>query len=218
MTRLLLLLTILCAFTVPAHSGTTLNCAKPPLESVRLLCQANAIKARRVQTVIGGAVVGALLGNLMAKATGGSRTDSTIAGAAAGGLAGYWLSVQNEIAKKSASQTAQAAELKARAVADASVQKKSAAALKGELKTVLLRSPGTAADEQKRQAAIAQIAQAADLGAKQASDSGQGYTAVGQQLGTPVDARPMFAATASDFGKTKQDACARLTRPGSYCS
>ena len=122
MTRLLLLLTILCAFTVPAHSGTTLNCAKPPLESVRLLCQANAIKARRVQTVIGGAVVGALLGNLMAKATGGSRTDSTIAGAAAGGLAGYWLSVQNEIAKKSASQTAQAAELKARAAADASVQ------------------------------------------------------------------------------------------------
>ena len=209
---------ILFALLAAAPSDAVTNCTKPTLESQRLLCQASAIKARRVQTVVGGAVVGALLGNLMAKATGGSRTDATIAGAAAGGLAGYWLSVQNEIAKKTASQTAQSAELKARAVADAAVQKKSAASLKGELKTVLLRSPGTAADEQKRQAAIAQIAQAADLGAKQASDSGQGYTAVGQQLGTPVDARPMFAATASDFGKTKQDACARLTRPGSYCS
>ena len=154
----------------------------------------------------------------MAKASGGSRTDATIAGAAAGGLAGYWLSVQNEIAKKTASQTAQAAELKARAVADAAVQKKSEASLKGALKTVLLRSPGTAADEQKRQAAITQIAQAADLEAKQASDSGQGYTAVGQQLGTPVDARPMCATTASDLGRTKQDACAKLTHPGSFCS
>ena len=89
MTRLLFLLTVLCALTAPAHSGTALNCAKPPLESVRLLCQADAIKARRVPTVIGGAVGGGLLGNLMAKATGGSRSDATIALAAAGGLAGY---------------------------------------------------------------------------------------------------------------------------------
>ena len=90
--------------------------------------------------------------------------------------------------------------------------------MKGALKTVLLRSPGTAAAMKKRQAAIAQIAQAADFEAKQASDSGQGYTAVGQQLGTPVDARPMFATTASDFGRTRQDACAKLTRPGSLYS
>lgn len=209
---------VLMALAVPALADTTLNCAKPPLESVRLLCQASAIKARRVQTVIGGAVVGALLGNLMAGVNGYNRTNATIAGAAAGGLGGYWLSVQNEIASKNASQTAQSAELKTRAAADAKSQKKSAASLKGELKTVLLRSPGTAADEQKRQAAIAQIAQAADLGAKQAQDSGQGYTAVGNQLGTPVDAKPMFASTASDFSATKNDACARLTHPGSYCS
>ena len=202
----------------PALAKTAVNCAKPTLESVRLLCKANEIKARRVQTTVGAAVVGAVLGNLLAQQNGGNRTNATVAGAVAGGLTGYWLNVQNEIAAKNASQSARAGELKAKAAADAKAQRASATKLHAELKTVLLRSPGAGEDPKRRQEQLAQIAQAADVGMRQAQESGQGYTAVGQGLGTPVDGKGMFASSANDFYKTRTDACAQMTRPGSYCS
>ncbi len=202
----------------PVFANTAINCAKPTAESVRLLCKANDIKARRVQTTVGAAVVGALLGNILAQQSGGNRTNATVAGAVAGGLTGYWLSVQNEISAKNASQSARAAELKTKAATDAKAQRTSASNLHTELKTVLLRSPGAGEDPKRHQEQLAQIAQAADLGMRQAQESGQGYTAVGQGLGTPVDGKGMFAASANDFYKTRTDACAQMTRPGSYCS
>jgi outer membrane lipoprotein SlyB len=198
----------------PALANQTLNCANPTLESVRLLCKANEIKARRVQTVVGGALAGALIGNLLAKQNGGNADQATIAGALAGGLTGYWLSVQNEIAAKTASQSARAAEVKARAAAEVRRQKASAVNLRAELKTVLLRSSD---DPKKREAALAQIAQAANLGVRQAQDSAKGYTQVGAGLGTQVNGNNMFAATATDFNRTRVEACAQLARPGAYC-
>ena len=202
----------------PTAANATVNCTKPTLESVRLLCKSNEIKARRVQTTAGAAIAGALLGNILAQQSGGNRTNAIVAMAAAGGLTGYWLSVQNEIAAKNASQSARAAELKARAAADAKAQRTSATNLHAELKTVLLRSPGAGEDPKRHQEELAQIAQAADVGMRQAQQSGQGYTAVGQGLGTPVDGKGMFASSANDFYKTRTDACAKMTRPGSYCS
>lgn len=201
----------------PGAAGT-LNCSAPRLESEALLCQANVIRQRRVQTVVAGAVMGALLGNLMAQGNGGDRTAATVAGAMAGGLAGYWLSVQNEIAKTKASDSARRTEVRNRAAVEAKRQRASASNLNAELKLALLRSPSTAQDPKKREAQLAQIAQAANLGVQQAQDSGQGYTQVSQQLNTPVDARPMFAPAASSFQQTRDKACSQMQHPGSYCS
>ena len=198
----------------PVLANPPLNCAKPTLESVRLLCKANEIKARRVQTVVGGAIAGALLGNLLAKQSGGNTDQATIAGALAGGLTGYWLSVENEIKAKSASQSARAAEVKARAATEVKRQRASAVNLRAELKTVMLRSSD---DPKKREAALAQIAQAASLGVRQAQDSAKGYTQVGAGLGTPVNGNSLFAQTATDFNRTRVEACSQLTRPGAYC-
>ena len=211
----LILPALLClGLGTPALSGT-LNCTKPTLESIRLLCKANEIKARRVQTVVGGALAGALIGNLLANRNGGNADQAMIAGALAGGLTGYWLNLQNEIAAKSASQKARAAEIKAHAAAEAKRQRASAASLRTELKTVLLRSSD---DPKKREAAIAQVAQAAALGVQQAQDSAKGYTKVGEGLGAPVNGNSIFASSATDFNRTRQEACSQLTRPGSYCS
>ena len=201
----------------PMAAGT-LNCQAPRLESEALLCQADVIKKRRVQTVVAGAVVGALLGNLLAKNSGGDRTTATALGAVAGGLTGYWLSVENEIKANKASDKARQSEIKARAAAEAKRQKTSASHLNDELKVALLRSPSAADDPKKREAQLAQIAKAANLGAQQAQDSGQGYTQVSQHLNTPVDARPMFAPAASSFQSTKAKACGQMQHPGSYCS
>jgi len=198
---------------LPAFANT-LSCSNPTLESVRLLCKANEIKARRVQTVVGGALAGALLGNLLAKQNGGNTDQATIAGALAGGLTGYWLSIENEIKAKTASASARAAEVKARAAADVQRQRASATNLRAELKTVLLRSSD---DPKKREAQIAQIAQAANLGIRQAQDSAQGYTRVGAGVGANVNGNSMFAATATDFNRTRTEACSQLARPGSYC-
>ena len=199
-------------------SATLLNCAKPKFESEALLCQANAIRQRRAGTVAMGAIAGALLGNLLAQNSGGDRTAGTVAGAMAGGLAGYWLSVQNEIEAIKASASARKIEVKARASMEARRQKTSASNLNKELKLALLRSPSTADDPKKREAQLAQIAQAAKLGAQQAQDSGTGYTQVSQQMNTPVDARPMFAATAASFQQTRNQACSQMQHPGSICS
>lgn len=97
-------------------------------------------------------------------------------------------------------------------------QKTSASNLNKELKLALLRSPSTADDPKKREAQLAQIAQAAKLGAQQAQDSGTGYTQVSQQMNTPVDARPMFASTAASFQQTQKQACSQMQHPGSVCS
>lgn len=212
--RKILMILLLALLPGMAVAGA-LNCTQPPLESVRLLCKANEIKARRVQTVIGGALAGALLGNLLAQQNGGNTKNATILGAVAGGLTGYWLSVQNEIAANNASQTARAAELKARVAAEVKRQRTSATNLHTELRTVLLRSSD---DPKKREAAIAQVAQAADLGLRQAQDSAQGYTRVGDGLGAPVNGNGSFAPAANSFYNTRNEACAQLTRPGSYCS
>lgn len=215
---ILLSLTLLLLQGVEAAAATKINCAKPAKESERLLCQAEQIKARRVGSAVGGAVVGAVLGNLLAKATGGDRSQGTVAGAVAGGLTGYWMNLQNEIKARHASQAAQAAELKALAAKDAKRQKTSAVQLKAELKTVLLRSPGASEDAKRRQEEIAQIAAAADLGQRQAAQSAQGYAAVGNGIGAPLNGNSLFAATANDFGQTRRAACAQLTRKGSVCS
>ena len=210
----LILSGLLClGLGAPAVSGT-LNCAKPALESVRLLCKAKEIKGRRVQTVVGGALAGALIGNLLAKRNGGNADQAMIAGAIAGGLTGYWMNLQNEIAAKSASQKARAAEIKAHAATEAKRQRASATNLRAELKTVLLRSSD---DPKKREAAIAQVAQAATLGLQQAQDSAKGYTKVGEGLGTPVNGNSVFASSANDFNRTRVDACSQLTNPGAYC-
>jgi outer membrane lipoprotein SlyB len=212
---LVLAVSLLAFFLTESALAGPLNCTNPELESVRLLCKANEIKARRVQTVVGGALAGALIGNLLAKQNGGNTDQATIAGALAGGLSGYWLSVQNEIAAKSASATARAAEVKARAAAEVKRQKASAVNLRAELKTVMLRSSD---DPKKREAALAQIAQAANLGIRQAQDSAKGYTQVGAGLGANVNGNSMFASTATDFNRTRVEACSQLSRPGSYCS
>lgn len=201
----------------PGFAGA-LNCKAPRVESEALLCQAEVIKKRRVQTVLAGAVVGALLGNLLAKNSGADRSAAMAAGALAGGLSGYWLSVENEIKKTQASDKARQNEVKVRAVAEAKRQKTSASNLNKELKVALLRSPSAADDPKKREAELAQIAKAANLGAQQAQDSGQGYTQVSQRLNAPVDARPMFAPAASSFQSTKEKACGQMQHPGSYCS
>ena len=201
-----------------ATEAYALNCAAPRVESEALMCQANVIRQRRVQTVVAGAVVGALLGNLRAGGSGGDRTGATVAGAMAGGLAGYWLSISNEIKANNASDSARKNEVRARASAEARRQRTSASNLNAELKLALLRSPSTAQDPKKREAQLAQIAQAANLGVQQAQDSGQGYTKVSQQLNTPVDAQPMFAPAASSFQQTRNKACSQMQRPGSYCS
>ncbi len=198
-----------------AALATALNCTNPTVESVRLLCKANEIKARRVQTVVGGALAGALLGNLLAKQNGGNTDQATLLGAVAGGLSGYWLSVRNEISANNASQTARAAELRARVAAEAKRQRTSATNLHTELRTVLLRSGD---DPKKREAAIAQVAQAANLGLRQAQDSAQGYTRVGEGLGTPVNGNSTFATAVNSFYSTRNEACAQMSRPGSYCS
>ena len=206
---------LLClSLGAPAASGT-LNCGRPALESVRLLCKANEIKARRVQTVVGGAIAGALIGKLLAQGNSGNDDQAVIAGAIAGGLTGYWMNLQNEIAAKNASQKARAAEIKAHAASEAKRQRASAANLKTELKTVLLRSSD---DPKKREAAIAQVAQAAALGVRQAQDSAKGYSKVGEGLGAPVDGNNLFAASANDFNRTRVEACSQLAQPGSYCS
>lgn len=202
--------------TAPSFADQ-LNCAAPRVESEALLCQANVIRQRRIGTVVSGAVMGALLGNLMAQGSGGDRTGATVAGAMAGGLAGYWLSVQNEIQADQASDAARKSELKARAYTEAKRQKTSAANLNSELKLTLLRSPSTAQDPQKREAQLAQIAQAANLGIQQAQDSGQGYTQVAAQMNTPVDAQPMFTPTANSFAQTRAKACSQMQNPGNYC-
>lgn len=208
----LILSALLClGLASPAFSGT-LNCTKPTLESVRLLCKANEIKARRVQTVVGGAIAGALIGKILNK--NGNDDQAMIAGAIAGGLTGYWMNLQNEIAAKAASQKARAAEIKAHAAAEAKRQRASAANLRTELKTVLLRSSD---DPKKREAAIAQVAQAAALGLRQAQDSAKGYTKVGDGLGAPVNGNSVFASTATDFNTTRVNACAELAQPGAYC-
>lgn len=213
-TSRLILSGLLClVLASPAFSGT-LNCTKPALESVRLLCKANEIKARRVQTVVGGAIAGALIGKLLGQQNGGNDDQAVIAGAIAGGLTGYWMNLQNEIAAKSASQKARAAEIKAHAAAEAKRQRASAANLRTELKTVLLRSSD---DPKKREAAIAQVAQAAALGLRQAQDSAKGYTKVGDGLGAPVNGNSVFASTATDFNTTRVNACAELAQPGAYC-
>ncbi len=213
-TSRLILSGLLClVLASPALSGT-LNCTKPALESVRLLCKANEIKARRVQTVVGGAIAGALIGKLLGQQNGGNDDQAVIAGAIAGGLTGYWMNLQNEIAAKSASQKARAAEIKAHAAAEAKRQRASAANLRTELKTVLLRSSD---DPKKREAAIAQVAQAAALGLRQAQDSAKGYTKVGDGLGAPVNGNSVFASTATDFNTTRVNACAELAQPGAYC-
>lgn len=214
----LLSIALLLLQAFDAAAATRINCAKPAKESERLLCQADKIKARRVGSTVGAAVVGALLGNLGALATGGDRSQATVAGAVAGGLSGYWLSMQNEIEARHASQAAQSKELKALATRDAKVQKASAKQLKAELKTVLLRTPGASEDAKRRQEEIAQIASAAALGQRQAQQSAQGYAAVGNGIGAPLNGNSLFAATANDFGQTRQAACAKLTRPGSACS
>ena len=211
-------LTLCLALGGSLAGATTLSCTNPTLESVRLLCKANEIKSRRVQTALGGALVGALLGNILAQQSGGSRTDATIAGAVAGGLTGYWLNLQNEIAAKNASQSARAAEVKAQASAEAKRQRVSATNLHTELRTVLLKSPAVSTDPIKREAQIAQIAAAANVGVAQAQQSAQGYTKVGDGLGTPVNGNSLFASTANDFGKTRQEACAQLTRPIPSCA
>ena len=208
--------TIGLSMVVPAQA-TALNCAAPKYESEVLLCQASLIRQRRAGTVAAGAIIGALVGNLLAQNSGGDRTTGTIAGALAGGLAGYWLSVQNEIEKTKASDSARKSEVTARASAEARRQKTSASNLNKELKLALLRSPSTASDPKKREAQLAQIAQAANLGVQQAQDSGTGYTQVSQQMNTPVDARPMFASTAASFQNTRNQACSQMQHPGSFC-
>lgn len=215
-----LLMVLVFGLMVSLHPGTawsftSVNCTNPTVESARLLCKANEIRARRVQTVLGSALTGAVLGNLLARQSGGNANQSTVIGAIAGGLTGYWMSMQNEIAAKTASQKARKTELKARAASDAKRQRTSATNLHTELRTVLLRSGD---DPKKREASIAQVAQAANLGLRQAQDSAQGYTRVGDGLGAPVDGNSMFASTANDFNRTRTEACAQLARPGSYCS
>ena len=209
---------VLALWMVEPIAAATLNCAAPKLESEALLCQASAIRQRRAGTVAIGAIAGALIGNLLAQNSGGDRTTATVAGAMAGGLAGYWLSVQNEIEKTKASDSARLSEVRARASAEAKRQKASASNLNKELKLALLRSPSSADDPKKREAQLAQIAQAAQLGVQQAQDSGTGYTQVSQQMNTPVDARPMFAPTAASFQQTRNNACSQMQHPGSYCS
>lgn len=196
----------------------TMNCAAPRLESEALLCQANVIRQRRVGTVVLGAAVGAVFGSLLAKNNGGNRTSAALTGAMAGGLAGYWLSVQNEIEKNKASAAARKTEVKVRAAAEAKRQRTSATHLSSELRVALLRSPSSANDPKKREAELAQIAKAANLGVQQAQDSGNGYTQVSQQMNTPVDARPMFTPTAASFKQTRDKACSQMQHPGSYCS
>ena len=216
MRKILLLVFGLIMAQVPgAASANPLNCANATVESVRLLCKANEIKARRVQTVVGGALAGALLGNLLAKQNGGNTDQATLLGAVAGGVTGYWLSIQNEIAANNASQSARAAELKARVAAESKRQRTSATNLHTELRTVLLRSGD---DPKKREAAIAQVAQAANLGLRQAQDSAQGYTRVGDGLGTPINGNSTFAPAANSFYGTRNEARAQMARPGSYCS
>ena len=210
----LILAGLVCLGMAAPLAAGTLNCTSPSLESVRLLCKANEIKARRVQTVVGGAIAGALIGKLLSKNGSGNDDQAVIAGAIAGGLTGYWLNLQNEIAAKNASTKARAAEVKARAAADAKRQRASAASLRTELKTVLLRSSD---DPKKREAAIAQVAQAAALGVQQAQDSAKGYTRVGEGLGAPVNGNSVFAASANDFNNTRLEACSQMARPGSYC-
>ncbi len=213
--RLILIGLLFVVMQASYATAAGINCANPTKESERLLCKANEIKARRVQTVVGGALAGALLGNLLAKKNGGDPGKAALLGAVAGGLTGYWMNMQNEIAATSASQKARAAEVKARAAVEAKQQRASAKNLHTELKTVLLRSSD---DPKKREAAIAQIAQAATLGLQQAQATGQGYTKVGEGLGAPVDANSLFASTATDFNRTRTEACSQLSQPGSYCS
>lgn len=194
------------------------NCAAPKLASEALLCQADAIRARRVSTVVGGALAGALIGNLLTHGGNGDKTRATVAGAMAGGLAGYWLSVSNEIKAQKASESARKSEVKARAAREAKSQKAGASALKAELKTALLRSPSTNEDAKKREEHLAQIAKAAKLGAQQANDSGNGYTQVAADMGTSYDARPAFHGTAASYEETRAKACAGMAHPGNYCS
>ncbi len=198
----------------PAQANTQINCAQPTRESERLLCEASQIRARRVQTVVAGALMGALLGNLMAKQSGTNTNQAMINGAIAGGLTGYWLNLQNEIATKAASQTARAAELRVQVAAEVKRQRASATNLHAELKQVMLRSSD---DPKKHQEELAQIAQAARLGIQQAQDSGQGYTRVGDGLGTPVNGTDVFASTATDFNRTRTEACSKLTSPQNFC-
>lgn len=213
---LLMIFTLVLAMqNQPSLANAILDCANPGTESVRLLCKANEIRARRVQSVVGGALAGALFGNLLARQNGGNADQAAVLGAISGGLTGYWLSMQNEIAAKTASQNARAAEVKARAASEAKRQRASAASLHAELRTVLLRSGD---DPKRREAAIAQVAQAASLGLRQAQDSAQGFTKVGDGLGAPVNGNSLFATAANGFYRTRTEACAQLARPGSYCS
>ena len=52
MLKTLIACTLFALITAVAPSDAATDCAKPTLESRRLLCQANAIKARCVQTVV----------------------------------------------------------------------------------------------------------------------------------------------------------------------
>ena len=197
----------------PATANAAINCTQPTRESERLLCEANQIRARRVQTVVAGALMGAILGNLIAKQNGTNTDQAMINGAIAGGLTGYWLNLQNEIAAKAASQQARASELRVQVNAEVRRQRTSATNLHAELKQVMLRSSD---DPKRRQEELAQIAQAANLGIQQAQDSGQGYTKVGEGLGTPVNGDGYFASTATDFNRTRTEACSKLTSPSNF--
>lgn len=165
-----------CAGTaIDVSSGM---CAQPRFASERLICLERKLKSETVQYSVGGALLGAALGAVVADMNGEDKRNGALIGAAAGGLAGYWLNVQRQIQANNASKSAQATEL---ALLSAEREKQMNAellALRAELATVRRLK-----DADEKRIRLLQIQMAAQNGASYSQESRDGAAAVGEGLG-----------------------------------
>ena len=168
---------------IPGCAGTVTDvstgmCAQPQLASERLICLERKLKSETVQYSVGGALLGAALGAVVADMNGEDKRNGALIGAAAGGLAGYWLNVQRQIQANHASKSAQAKELALFSAQRERQMNEELRALRAELAAVRRLK-----DADEKRIRLLQIQMAAQNGAIYSEESRDGAVAVGKGLG-----------------------------------
>lgn len=210
-TSVVLTLTLLLGCAPTSSQYTPEVCTQTRLESVRLMCRADSIRAKRVQYSAGGAVIGAMLGGAVVAADGGDAGKGALAGAVAGSLVGYWLNQRNAIAQEHASVSARAQELDRRAAAAVALRRQRSRALTDEVDRAQ-----SVRDLPTRKRALRTIVEADRLADADYSSEKVGLEVVAPRVGVPTSRTPKMPADLL-AGVAAKKACNALIDLGDNC-
>lgn len=212
LTLLLYLILVNCAPATREVSAS--DCAATRLESVKLLCRADSIRAQRVQYSAGGALIGGVLGGAIVAADGGDTNKGIIAGAIAGALVGYWLNERNAIVQEHASMRARVGELQRRA--DAAIARRNALSRALQIE---VEKAKRVRDLETRIKALENIIAAAELVEEEYENQRQGITqALPPRLEVPPSQVPKMPPDDFFAGDPGGAACNAIIDLGANCT